>query len=290
MPAGIEAVIEDGFATLDFTDRSLVGPSLEKLRLAGSKVTKETRTGPRARYTMPEGDAIAAGLLDGATLRPDHLSYGDSGFAESLQSVGNAGARPEAPTSRNLYVGATPAADVMAVPGPSTTVGGSLPSGAVIAPIHGSIKKYGDYSLPQPHEPADCTHPGDGSGDIADGVIDFVEPTRIHSKAPKRPPTTTGVTLDVPAGASVVDPNSPGANAVWPTPMPTVPPVAPGAVTAPAPAGAAAKSAPGTPLTISSSDPSWTVAELKAYAAENNIDLAGATKKADILKAIEAAG
>ena len=40
MPAGIEAVVEDGFATLDFVDRSLVGPALEALRLAGSKVTK----------------------------------------------------------------------------------------------------------------------------------------------------------------------------------------------------------------------------------------------------------
>ena len=86
MPKGIEAVIEDGFATLDFTDRTLVGPALEKLRLAGSKVTKQTRVGPRAVYNMPEGDAIAAGLLDSTTVRPDHLSYGDTGYAESLQS------------------------------------------------------------------------------------------------------------------------------------------------------------------------------------------------------------
>ena len=274
MPAGIEAVVEDGFATLDFTDRSLVGPALEALRLAGSKVTKETRVGPRARYTMPEGDAVAAGLIDGATSMVDALAYGDSGFADTLQSVGNEGARPEAPTSRNLYVGATPAADVMAVPGPSTTVGGSKPDGVIITPIHGSVKKYGDYSLPQPHEPDDCIHPGDGSGDIKDGVIDYVEPTRIHSKAPKRPTTTTGVTLDVPAGASVVDPNTPGA--VWPTPMPTAPPVAPGAVTAPAPAGAP--------------DSTWTNAEIEAYAKDNGIDLDGATKKADMLGVIEAAG
>lgn len=33
----------------------------------------------------------------------------------------------------------------------------------------------------------------------------------------------------------------------------------------------------------------WTVAELKAYAYENKIDLGTATKKADILAAIEAA-
>lgn len=34
---------------------------------------------------------------------------------------------------------------------------------------------------------------------------------------------------------------------------------------------------------------SWKVDELKAYAEENSIDLGGATKKADILTAIEAA-
>jgi len=273
MPAGIEVVIEDGFATLDFVDRTLVGPALEALRLAGSKVTKQTRTGPRAVYSMPEGDAVAAGLIDGSAI-VDHLSYGDTGYAKSLQDVGNAAgedwARPEAPTSKgNTYVGSTPASEVMAIKGPSTSVSGSIPSGAVIAPLHGSIKKYGDYSLPQPHEPSDCTHPGDGSGDIKDGVIDFVEPTTIHSKAPKRPPKVTSQTMD---GQPEGNPTAPGEtpNAVWPTPMPTVDPV-----TEDAPSG--------TP------NSNWTNAEIEAYAEANNIDLDGATKKADMLAAIEAA-
>ena len=39
-----------------------------------------------------------------------------------------------------------------------------------------------------------------------------------------------------------------------------------------------------------SPDESWKVDELKAYAAERGIDLADATKKADILAAIELAG
>jgi hypothetical protein len=160
----------------------------------------------------------------------------------------------------------------MAIKGPSTSVSGSVPGGAVIAPLHGSIKKYGDYSLPQPHEPADCIHPGDGSGRIADGVIDFVEPTRIHSKAPKRPPRTTSITLDTPPGESA---STPGPGAVWPTPMPTVDPVKGEAAAKPAPEG--------TP----NSD--WTNAEIEAYAKDNNIDLDGATKKADMLAAIEVA-
>ena len=37
-------------------------------------------------------------------------------------------------------------------------------------------------------------------------------------------------------------------------------------------------------------DPSWTVAELKDHAATNDIDLGGATKKDEILSAINAAG
>lgn len=279
MPAGIEAVVEDGFATIDFVDRSLLGPALEALRQAGSKVTKETRVGPRARYTMPEGDAIAAGLIDGAT-GTGPLAYGDTGYAKALQDVGNAAgedwARPEAPTSRNTYVGQTPAADVMAIKGPSTTVSGSKPDNIIVTPIHGSVKKYGDYSLPQPHEPGDCTHPGDGSGVASDGVIDYVEPTTIHSKAPKRPTTTVGITMDKPGDQSqdiVKDPvNRPTGGGDGGSVLPPAPePVAPDTQPAPAAPGADA-----------------TVAELKAYAEANNIDLNGATKKADILAAIEA--
>lgn len=67
MPAGIEAVVADGFATLDFTDRALLGPALETLRQAGSKVTADTRIGPRTVYRLLEADAVAAGLIDGQT-------------------------------------------------------------------------------------------------------------------------------------------------------------------------------------------------------------------------------
>lgn len=130
MPAGIEAVVEDGFATLDFTDRTLLGPALAKLAEDGVRVTKQTRVGPRARYVLPEGDAVAAGLIDGATAKPPALAHGDTGFAAALAGVGSAGARPEQPTSRNTYVGATPAAAVMAVPGPATTVKPPAPAAA----------------------------------------------------------------------------------------------------------------------------------------------------------------
>jgi hypothetical protein len=232
MPAGIEAVVEDGFTTLDFVDRSLVGPALETLRLAGSKVSKVTRVGPRTQYRLTEADAVAAGLLDAATVRPEALAYGDTGYAEDLESVGNAGARPHRPTVRgNAYVGKTPAADVMAVPGPSTTVNGSVPDDRVVPPLH-------------------------------EEVIDTVGETTIHSPQPQRPPAAGD------GGSSTPPP-------VVPAPLPAVDPVS-HATTQPAPAG-------GTP------NEDWTNAEIKAYADANGIDLDGATKKSDMLAAIELA-
>ena len=227
MPAGIEAVVEDGFATLDFTDRALVGPALETLRQAGSKVSKVTRVGPRTQYRLTEADAVAVGLLDAATVRPEALAYGDSGYAEDLESVGNAGARPHQPTVRgNAYVGKTPAAAVMAIPGPSTTVNGSVPDDRVVPPLH-------------------------------EEVIDTVGATTIHSPQPQRPPVVGD------GGSSTPPP-------VVPTPVP-------------APAPAATQPAGGTP------NEDWTNAEIKAYADANGIDLDGATKKSDMLAAIELA-
>lgn len=67
MPKGVTVVIEDGFATLDFTDRTLRGIALGKLIAIGGPETIETDTGgPRRTYRVPEGNAREAGLIDGA--------------------------------------------------------------------------------------------------------------------------------------------------------------------------------------------------------------------------------
>jgi hypothetical protein len=172
MPAGIEAVVADGFATLDFTDRTLLGPSLEKLRQAGAKVTSDTRIGPRTVYRVLEADAVAAGLIDGQT------------------AVATSAARS---TARGITI----------------------------------------------DQPGDAVVDGEISGG-SDGA---------------------GSTPD----------------AVWPTPMPTVPtdPDAAPEEVATYPAGVP--------------DSGWTNAEIKSYADANNIDLGTATKKADMLAAIEMA-
>lgn len=67
MPAGIEVVVEEGFATIDFVDGTLRGPGLAKLLEVGTPpeaIEKLTREGPRAVYVVPEGNAREAGLLD----------------------------------------------------------------------------------------------------------------------------------------------------------------------------------------------------------------------------------
>lgn len=67
MPAGVDVAVEDGFATIEFVDRSLRGPGLAKLLEVGTPpelIEKVTR--PRLAYIAPEGNARLAGLLDEA--------------------------------------------------------------------------------------------------------------------------------------------------------------------------------------------------------------------------------
>ena len=66
MPAGIIATVDDGFATLEFTDPALKGPALAELAEIGGPESIETltRSGPRRRYRVPQGNAQTAGLLD----------------------------------------------------------------------------------------------------------------------------------------------------------------------------------------------------------------------------------
>ncbi|MGC7194371.1 hypothetical protein RA997_22750, partial [Mycobacteroides abscessus subsp. abscessus] len=69
MPAGIAVVVEDGYATIDFVDKSLRGPGLARLFEIGTPpdaIEKQTRSGPRPLYVVPEGNAREAGLLDEA--------------------------------------------------------------------------------------------------------------------------------------------------------------------------------------------------------------------------------
>jgi hypothetical protein len=94
MPAGVLVVVENGFATIDFVDKAKRGPALAKLFEIGTPpeaIEKLTRSGPRAVYVVPEGNAREAGLLDEADVEdavvgdveiPDGYSVPDTVFVE----------------------------------------------------------------------------------------------------------------------------------------------------------------------------------------------------------------
>ena len=65
MAYGVIVTVEDGFATLDFTDPRLRATALGVLLDIGGPETIETDTGgPRRTYRVPEGNAREAGLMD----------------------------------------------------------------------------------------------------------------------------------------------------------------------------------------------------------------------------------
>jgi hypothetical protein len=82
---GVEVVVEDGFATIDFVDPAKRGPGLQRLLEVTPPELIETltRVGPRKRYRVPSGNAAEAGLLDSSKVSA--LAGGDSGFAEGLR-------------------------------------------------------------------------------------------------------------------------------------------------------------------------------------------------------------
>jgi hypothetical protein len=62
---GVIATVEDGFATLEFTDPRLQATSLGVLLDIGGPETIDIDTGgTRRTYIVPEGNAREAGLLD----------------------------------------------------------------------------------------------------------------------------------------------------------------------------------------------------------------------------------
>lgn len=141
MPKGIEVVVDGGFATIDFVDRSLRGSGLNRLLQATPPEMVETlsRSGPRRQYRVPEGNAREAGLLDVPAV--DALASGDTGFAEALASASPAGARPTPTTAKDrAYVGTTPAQEASDVTHVATTlVPGSGMSTAAVPPVHTDV-------------------------------------------------------------------------------------------------------------------------------------------------------
>jgi hypothetical protein len=91
MPVGIEVVVENGEATVDFVDPLLKGQGIAALLEVTPPKLVDKVTGPaaRVRYRVPEQFARAAGFLDEAStveafVEPDTSSFTDaSGFVAS---------------------------------------------------------------------------------------------------------------------------------------------------------------------------------------------------------------
>lgn len=64
MPEGVDVTVVDGFASIEFVDSEKRGPGLKKLLEHTPAELIEKRTRPRVTYTVPEGNAREAGLLD----------------------------------------------------------------------------------------------------------------------------------------------------------------------------------------------------------------------------------
>ena len=139
MPAGVETVVDGGFATIDFIDVSLRGPALAKLLEVGGPGTIQTitREGPRRKYRVAEGNAREAGLLDTPV---DTTAAGDTGFAADLADASSQGARPEQPTVKGqAYVGTTPSEDVLGGTSVETSLASGSGTGESVAPPHADV-------------------------------------------------------------------------------------------------------------------------------------------------------
>ena len=143
MPAGIIATVDNGFATLDFVDKSLRGPALAELVEIGGPASIETitRDGPRRKYRVPAGNAQAAGLLDGDEVGDKWSAGRDTGAAAATKASdpnvnpGTDNADWHTPvdqyTSANKYVGKVPNATVLhnraqVYTGSADSVGGDM--------------------------------------------------------------------------------------------------------------------------------------------------------------------
>lgn len=151
MPAGVIAEVVDGYATLDFLDPALRGPALNRLLGIGGpgSIKTVTREGPRRKYIVPEGNAVAAGLLDGFELLAG--LRGDTGHAQTLAEAHSVQkrrpGRPRNPTSANTYSGSTTFDQAREAPSVASTVSGGpgvgsthpLPHAEVIARLKPAV-------------------------------------------------------------------------------------------------------------------------------------------------------
>lgn len=66
MAEGVLVEVEDGFAHIQFLDKSKAGPAIDALlkQVGPGLISVDTRSNPRKTYIVPEGVARDVGLID----------------------------------------------------------------------------------------------------------------------------------------------------------------------------------------------------------------------------------
>jgi len=88
MPKGVEVLIENGFATVSARSRAVRNDVLKAIleHTPAELIRKNTRSGPFTTYTIPVGNAEAAGLIDGNVVS-ELIDRSDLHFAEELAAA-----------------------------------------------------------------------------------------------------------------------------------------------------------------------------------------------------------
>lgn len=252
MPQGIIATVDNGFALIDFVDKSQRGPALAKLVDIGGPESIETvtRVGPRRQYRVPEGNAREAGLLDDEVGSAEPPSAGqDTGAAAALKD-----ADPNANPGEDEADWHTPVAEYTS-------------ANAFV----GQVANEEVLDRPQVHTGDASSSGGSGKTPAHSDVIGHVaaakQPPTPGSREALAPAAVTSGALKSQPGAL---PSDPGGYAAQPdTP-----------VVQEAPAAEKGAWPDGSP------DEDWKRSELDAYAASKGIDTTNLPNKAAVLAAL----
>ncbi len=88
MPVGVEVLVEDGIASIEFVDPSLRGIGLTKLLKHAPADQVHKLTSPSVQYQVPVEYARAAGLLDEAAIgEQDDSDEGAQGYDDGFPDM-----------------------------------------------------------------------------------------------------------------------------------------------------------------------------------------------------------
>lgn len=306
MPAGVEVFIEDGYATVGVPDRDQRAEVFKAImeHTPAKFVEKLTRTGGYVHWRIPEGNAAAAGLLEDSYIKDRFQSDRlDNGRAEALA----VGADPQAPQNQwpGDYHTITPNVADMAYAAGRSTVGpvqdGDVNSGEATdqdATISGPLrpnKPVVDAEDVPVKPPFASETSAELQKRIRESTINPVdyEPERVPltERVPSAQGTIAAVvdrkpveeTNELPAGVGFTG-EFPDTDQGTADETPLSPPV-PNDTHLDKPAYLDASDYPRVLTPDENDQPTsgWTIPDLKQYAKDHDIDLEGATKKADIL-------